>query len=275
MRGSPCRVEQRRQQLLPHLGIYLHPAGRLPARPWPSQPPSLLPPVDLAPCLQARNRLDIFLPRKEWRRRGPRPTVIFITGGAWTIGYKGEVGWGQAEGAAGGWGAGAGCAGLPNCDREGRSCGSCRAACSAASLEEAGNSAFHFCCGHPARCLLCGRGPLPPHHSSLPHPTRIPTRTATTPAALAAWGALLGRRLSQRGVLVFCMDYRNFPQVAGGAVGAGTPSLSLFAGAPAWSSCGARASAAGVPSLVRCPASHRQAVCPTHPPTQHPHPPSS
>ncbi|KAL4424612.1 hypothetical protein ABPG77_002230 [Micractinium sp. CCAP 211/92] len=65
--------------------------------------------------LEARNRLDIFLPRKEWRRRGPRPTVIFITGGAWTIGYK-------------------------------------------------------------------------------------------------AWGALLGRRLSQRGVLVFCLDYRNFPQ---------------------------------------------------------------
>ncbi|KFM26735.1 hypothetical protein F751_2712 [Auxenochlorella protothecoides] len=27
-----------------------------------------------------------------------------------------------------------------------------------------------------------------------------------------AWGALLGRRLSQRGVLVFCLDYRNFPQ---------------------------------------------------------------
>lgn len=31
----------------------------------------------------------------------------------------------------------------------------------------------------------------------------------------AAWGALLGRRLSQRGVLVFCLDYRNFPQVGG------------------------------------------------------------
>jgi prenylcysteine alpha-carboxyl methylesterase len=31
-----------------------------------------------------------------------------------------------------------------------------------------------------------------------------------------AWGALFGRRLSQRGVLVFCLDYRNFPQ--GGAL---------------------------------------------------------
>jgi hypothetical protein len=27
-----------------------------------------------------------------------------------------------------------------------------------------------------------------------------------------AWGALIGRRLSQRGALVFCLDYRNFPQ---------------------------------------------------------------
>lgn len=64
---------------------------------------------------EARNRVDIFVPRKRWRRLGPRPVVIFITGGAWTIGYK-------------------------------------------------------------------------------------------------AWGALLGRRLSQRGLLVFSLDYRNFPQ---------------------------------------------------------------
>jgi prenylcysteine alpha-carboxyl methylesterase len=62
-----------------------------------------------------RNRLDVYLPRKKWRRRGKCPVVIYITGGIWTIGYK-------------------------------------------------------------------------------------------------AWGALFGRRLSQRGVLVFCLDYRNFPQ---------------------------------------------------------------
>ncbi|KAH7624145.1 hypothetical protein Ndes2526B_g01399 [Nannochloris sp. 'desiccata'] len=62
-----------------------------------------------------RNRLDVYLPRKKWRRRGPCPVVIYVTGGCWTIGYK-------------------------------------------------------------------------------------------------AWGALFGRRLSQRGVLVFCLDYRNFPQ---------------------------------------------------------------
>lgn len=62
-----------------------------------------------------RNRLDVYLPRRRWRRKGPCPVVIYVTGGAWTIGYK-------------------------------------------------------------------------------------------------AWGALFGRRLSQRGVIVFCLDYRNFPQ---------------------------------------------------------------
>lgn len=29
-----------------------------------------------------------------------------------------------------------------------------------------------------------------------------------------AWGSLLGRRLSKQGVLVCCLDYRNFPQVS-------------------------------------------------------------
>ena len=28
-----------------------------------------------------------------------------------------------------------------------------------------------------------------------------------------AWGSLLGRRLSKAKVLVYCLDYRNFPQV--------------------------------------------------------------
>ena len=34
-----------------------------------------------------------------------------------------------------------------------------------------------------------------------------------------AWGALLARRLSQQGVLVACLDYRNFPQVRGRGAG--------------------------------------------------------
>lgn len=29
-----------------------------------------------------------------------------------------------------------------------------------------------------------------------------------------AWGSLLARRLSKQGVLVACLDYRNFPQVS-------------------------------------------------------------
>ncbi|KAK9798997.1 hypothetical protein WJX73_000658 [Symbiochloris irregularis] len=63
-----------------------------------------------------RNRLDLYVPRNHWRMEsGPRPVVIYITGGAWMIGYK-------------------------------------------------------------------------------------------------AWGSLLGRRLSKQGVLVCCLDYRNFPQ---------------------------------------------------------------
>jgi prenylcysteine alpha-carboxyl methylesterase len=80
-----------------------------------------------------RNTLDVYLPRKRWRKkecpctalRGPvqsspapgAPVVIYVTGGAWTIGHK-------------------------------------------------------------------------------------------------AWGALFGRRLSQRGLLVMCLDYRNFPQAS-------------------------------------------------------------
>jgi acetyl esterase/lipase len=55
-----------------------------------SLPALLLLPLVLPLLMQPRNRLDIFLPRKEWRQRGPRRTVIFVTGGAWTIGYKGE-----------------------------------------------------------------------------------------------------------------------------------------------------------------------------------------
>ena len=67
---------------------------------------------------QARNLLDMYIPYRNWLQAGKVPVVVFVTGGAWTIGYK-------------------------------------------------------------------------------------------------AWGALLARRLSQRGILVACLDYRNFPQVRG------------------------------------------------------------
>ena len=65
---------------------------------------------------QPRNLLDLYIPYRQWLADGDVPVVVFVTGGAWTIGYK-------------------------------------------------------------------------------------------------AWGALMARRLSQRGVLVASLDYRNFPQV--------------------------------------------------------------
>ena len=67
-------------------------------------------------CLQGRNLLDLYIPYRHQLATGRVPVVVFVTGGAWIIGYK-------------------------------------------------------------------------------------------------AWGALLARRLSQRGIMVACLDYRNFPQV--------------------------------------------------------------
>ena len=71
-------------------------------------------------------------------------------------------------------------------------------------------------------CPLGGHGSLPGCNSMrlpAPHPSPPPT-TCFLPAA--AWGALLARRLSQRGVLVFCLDYRNFPQVCAASAAAVT-----------------------------------------------------
>jgi hypothetical protein len=68
------------------------------------------------PAVQPRNLLDLYIPYRHWLRLGPSPVVVFVTGGAWTIGYK-------------------------------------------------------------------------------------------------AWGALFARRLSQLGIIVVSIDYRNFPQV--------------------------------------------------------------
>ena len=62
----------------------------------------------------------------------------------------------------------------------------------------------------PTRWREALLSPLATH----PPPSHQPLPTATTRSLpAAAWGALLARRLSQRGVLVFCLDYRNFPQV--------------------------------------------------------------
>lgn len=77
-----------------------------------TQTPAILLP---ACCQQPRQRLDMYIP-KSVSQGDALPTVIFVTGGAWTIGYK-------------------------------------------------------------------------------------------------AWGALLGRRLCDAGIITMCLDYRNFPQV--------------------------------------------------------------
>lgn len=45
-------------------------------------------------------------------------------------------------------------------------------------------------------------------------PPHLPAGGAWT-IGYKAWGALLGRRLSAQGVMVACLDYRNFPQVGG------------------------------------------------------------
>lgn len=75
-----------------------------------------------------------------------------------------------------------------------------------------------------ARSAGCARSVWLPHartYSFEPGRLCLSFLSAHLPALhvslfLAAWGALLGRRLSQRGVLVFCLDYRNFPQVGWG-----------------------------------------------------------
>lgn len=40
-----------------------------------------------------------------------------------------------------------------------------------------------------------------------------PTAGGAWTIGYKAWGALLARRLSRHGVVVACLDYRNFPQV--------------------------------------------------------------
>ena len=128
--------------------------------------------------MQPRNRLDVFLPRKEWRAAGPRPTVIFITGGAWTIGYKGELPLGVWKHDFGFW------------------------RYSVVPLGLQGSVGVELM-GRPT-----AKGGWPQH-------TLIHALVTAAPLAPpTAWGALLGRRLSQRGVLVFCLDYRNFPQAS-------------------------------------------------------------
>ncbi|KXZ41558.1 hypothetical protein GPECTOR_394g214 [Gonium pectorale] len=52
----------------------------------------------------------------------------------------------------------------------------------------------------------------PPHAT---YPVIIYVTGGAWTIGFRAWGALLGRRLSERGALVACLDYRNYPQVEG------------------------------------------------------------
>jgi hypothetical protein len=91
-------------------------------------------------CQQPRQRLDMYIP-KSVSQGDALPTVIFVTGGAWTIGYK-------------------------------------------------------------------------------------------------AWGALLGRRLCDAGVITMCLDYRNFPQVCSRCRGATSTTHAACSPAPCIDSSG-------------------------------------
>ncbi|GAQ87063.1 alpha beta-hydrolases superfamily protein [Klebsormidium nitens] len=53
---------------------------------------------------------------------------------------------------------------------------------------------------------------MPPGHLQRPRPVVVFVTGGAWVIGYKAWGALLGRRLANRGVLVACLDYRNFPQ---------------------------------------------------------------
>ncbi|KXZ54252.1 hypothetical protein GPECTOR_5g342 [Gonium pectorale] len=54
--------------------------------------------------------------------------------------------------------------------------------------------------------------PDPPQPPATAHPVVIYVTGGAWTIGYKAWGALLARRLSEQGVLVACLDYRNFPQ---------------------------------------------------------------
>ena len=88
--------------------------------------------------------------------------------------------------------------------------------------------AFYYLSPRLLRSITYGDNPrnrldiyLPRHHRKKKaashtgkhkHPVVIYVTGGAWTIGYKAWGALFGRRLSQRGVLVFCLDYRNFPQ---------------------------------------------------------------
>ncbi|CAI7783238.1 unnamed protein product [Closterium sp. NIES-53] len=164
----------------------------LPFSPSPLFPllPSSSSPVSTRPVSKA---LDIFVPASPSPR--PRPVVIFITGGAWIIGYKA---WGTLL---------------------------------AQALEERGVIVASIDYRNFPQATVSGmlddvtRGIgwvlqnihrldifVPASPSPRPRPVVIFITGGAWIIGYKAWGTLLAQALEERGVIVASIDYRNFPQ---------------------------------------------------------------
>ncbi|OAY80625.1 putative isoprenylcysteine alpha-carbonyl methylesterase ICMEL1 [Ananas comosus] len=121
---------------------------------------------------QPRNRLDLYLPTN---MNGLQPVVAFVTGGAWIIGNfpQGTI----------------------------------------SDMAEDASQGISFVCnnitsyGGDANSWIC----ITYNMNGLQPVVAFVTGGAWI-IGYKAWGALLGRRLAERGVIVACIDYRNFPQ---------------------------------------------------------------
>ncbi|PNT70670.1 probable isoprenylcysteine alpha-carbonyl methylesterase ICME [Brachypodium distachyon] len=77
---------------------------------------------------------------------------------------------------------------------------------------------YYFFSSQVLRSVVYGNQPrnrldlyIPKDHSK-PHPVVAFVTGGAWIIGYKAWGALLGRRLAERGIMVACIDYRNFPQ---------------------------------------------------------------
>nr|POE95741.1 isoprenylcysteine alpha-carbonyl methylesterase icme [Quercus suber] len=128
---------------------------------------------------QPRNRLDLYLPANSGE---PKPVVIFVTGGAWIIGYKA---WGSLLGQ---------------------------------QLAERDIIVACIDYSQVRRSVVYGDQPRNrldlylPANSGEPKPVVIFVTGGAWIIGYKAWGSLLGQQLAERDIIVACIDYRNFPQ---------------------------------------------------------------
>lgn len=71
----------------------------------------------------------------------------------------------------------------------------------------------NICYGSGPRQQLDLYMPVEPNADGSTHAVVIFLTGGAWTIGYKGWGALLARRLSDRGILVVCLDYRNFPQV--------------------------------------------------------------